>query len=101
MKAHCEQGLRKIVAAALLMGATQGHAQAHQETRAGQVSAATAQNAASGAENVVAVRIVTEDGHVLSEAPAGLAVAIAKPLNREQVAESIRALYRTGDYADF
>jgi len=64
------------------------------------VSAATAQNAASTDENVVAVRIVTEDGRVLSEAPEGLAVAIGKRLNREQVAESIRALYRTGDYRD-
>src|SRR6266849_3407868 len=100
MKAHCEQGLRKIVAAALLMGAAQGLAQAQQETPGGQVSAATAQNAASTDENVVVVRIVTEDGRVLSEAPAGLAVAIGKRLNREQVAESIRALYRTGDYAD-
>src|SRR5713226_6856263 len=100
MKAHCEQGLRKIVAAALLMGAAQGLAQAQQETPGGQVSAATAQNAASTDENVAAVRIVTEDGHVLSEAPAGLAVAIGKRLNGEQVAESIRAMYRTGDYAD-
>jgi outer membrane protein insertion porin family len=100
MKAHCEQGLRKIVAAALLMGAAQGHAQAQQETPAGQLSTATAQNAASTAENVVAVRIVTDDGRVLSEAPAGLAISIGKPLDREQVAESIRGLYRTGDYAD-
>src|SRR6266478_1985941 len=91
MKAHCEQGLRKIVAAALLMGVAQGRAQAQQEAAAGQVSAA---------ENVVAVRIVTEDGRVLSEAPAGLPISIGKPLDREQVAESIRALYRTGDYAD-
>src|SRR6267378_5448973 len=91
MKAHCEEGFRKIVAAALLMGVAQGRAQAQQETAAGQVSAA---------ENVVAVRIVTEDGRVLSEAPRGLPVSIGKPLDREQVAESIRTLYRTGDYAD-
>jgi len=100
MKAHCEQGLRKIVAAALLMGVAQEYAHAQQETPAGQVSGATAQNAASTAEHVVAVRIETEDGRVLSEAPAGLAISIGKPLDREQVAESIRALYRTGDYAD-
>src|SRR5260370_26594600 len=100
MKVHCEQGLRKIVAAALLMGAAQGLAQAQRETPGGQVSAATAKNAASRDENVVAGRIATEDGRGLSEAPAGLAVAIGKRLNREQVAESIRALYRTGDYAD-
>src|SRR6266481_851499 len=100
MKAHCEQGLRKIAAAALLMGVAPLHARAQPETPAGPVSTATSQNPANTAEDVVAVRIVTEDGRVLTEAPAGLPVAIGKPLDREQVAESIRALYRTGDYAD-
>jgi outer membrane protein assembly factor BamA len=64
------------------------------------VSAATPQNADNAAKPVVAVRIVTEDGRVLSEAPAGLAVSIGKPVDREQIAESLRALYRTGDYGD-
>ena len=100
MKAHCGQGLRKIVAAALLMGIAQGYAYAQQEGPAGQVSAAAPQNSASTAENVVAARIVTEDGRVLSEAPAGLSISMGKPLDREQVAESVRVLYRTGDYAD-
>jgi len=100
MKAHCGHGLRKIVAATLLMGVAPGHAQAQQETPAGQVSAATPQNADNAAKPVVAVRIVTEDGRVLSEAPAGLAVSIGKPVDREQIAESLRALYRTGDYGD-
>lgn len=49
---------------------------------------------------VVAMRIVTEDGRVLSESPAGIAVEIGKPLDRDQLAKSIRALYGTGDYAD-
>src|ERR1700736_4455350 len=98
MKAHCGNGLRKIVAAALLMGVALGHAQAQQETP--EASARASQNAASTAEPVVAVRIVTEDGRVLSEKPAGPAISIGKPLDREQVAQSIRALYRTGDYAD-
>ena len=54
-----------------------------------------------GAETpVVAVRIVTEDGHVLSKSPTGIAVEIGKPLDRDEVAKSIRALYGTGDYAD-
>src|SRR5216684_3886652 len=100
MKAHCEQGLRKIAAAALLMGVAPVHARAQPETPAGPVSTATSQNPANTAEDVVAVRIVTEDGRVLSEAPRGLPVSIGKPLDREQVAESIRTLYRTGDYAD-
>ena len=100
MKAHCEQGLRHIVAAALLMGVAQGHAHAWPETPAGEVRAATPQNADRAAENVISVRIVTEDGRVLSEAPTGLPISIGKPLDREQVAESIRVLYRTGNYAD-
>jgi outer membrane protein insertion porin family len=100
MKAHCGKRLRNIAAAALLMGVALGTARAQQGTPAREVSSPASQNTANTAETVVAVRIVTEDGRVLSEAPAGLAVSIGKPLDREQVAESIRALYRTGDYAD-
>src|SRR4029077_4861577 len=100
MKAHCGQGLRKIVAAGLLMGVAPGHARTQEKTPTGDVSAAVAQNGASSAENVVAVRIVTEDGRVLTEAHGVLPIAMGKPLDREQVAESVRALYRTGDYAD-
>src|SRR5258708_418708 len=99
MKAHYGQGLRNIAAAALLLGVALGTAHAQQGTPSREVSTPASQNAANTAETVVAVRIVTEDGRVLSEAP-GLVVAIGKPLDREQVAESIRALYRTGDYAD-
>ncbi len=49
---------------------------------------------------VEAVRIVTESGQVLSETPAGLPIEIGKPLERRKVAESLRALYRSGDFAD-
>src|SRR5260370_19178028 len=49
---------------------------------------------------VVAIRIVREDGQVLAESPSGIAVEIGKPLDRGKIAESMRALYRTGDYAD-
>ncbi len=102
MKAHCGQGLRIIVAAALLTGVAPGHAQtpAPQEPPAEQVKTAAPQDAASMNAPVMAVRIVAEDGRVLSEAPAGVSIAVGKPLDRDQVAESIRALYRTGDYAD-
>jgi outer membrane protein insertion porin family len=78
-----------IVVCALLFGAAKSQAQA--EAQAGE-SAAEAP--------VVALRIVTEDGRVLSESPAGLAVEIGKPLDREQVARSLRALYGLGDYTD-
>ena len=50
--------------------------------------------------NVVAVRIVREDGKVLLANPGGLAVEIGKPMRRDQVAASLRTLYQTGDYAD-
>src|SRR5882762_4553507 len=102
MKAHCEQGLRIIVAAALLTGVAPAHAQtpAPPEPPAEQVKTPATQDAASMSAPVMAVRIVTEDGRVLSEAPPGASVAVGKPLDRDQVAESIRALYRTGDYAD-
>ncbi len=50
--------------------------------------------------NVVAVRVVREDGSVLIANPGGLAVEIGKPLQRDQVAASIRTIYQTGDYAD-
>src|SRR5580704_5069610 len=103
MKAHCGQGLRLTVAAALLTGGAPWHAQtlpAPQGSPARQVKITAPQDATNTAPTVMALRIVTEDGRVLSEAPAGVSVAVGKPLDRDQVAESIRALYRTGDYAD-
>jgi outer membrane protein assembly factor BamA len=100
MKAHREQGLRTIVAATLLIGAAWWPAQAQQESPPQQPGASAPGNDASAAETVAAVRIVAEDGRVLSEKPAGLPITVGKPLDRDQVAESIRALYRTGDYAD-
>src|SRR5437016_14597325 len=33
-------------------------------------------------------------------APAGITVQTGKPLDRAKIAESLRSLYRTGDYAD-
>src|SRR2546430_308160 len=68
-------------------------------------SQAPAQGASSGKVGsepiVVAVRIVREsDGRVLAESPSGISVEIGKPLDREKVAESLRALYKTGNYAD-
>src|SRR5437588_764577 len=68
-------------------------------------SQAPAQGASSGKVGsepiVVAVRIVREsDGRVLAESPSGISVEIGKPLDRGKVAESLRALYKTGNYAD-
>ena len=52
------------------------------------------------APTVLGIRIVDSAGKVISEAPANISVMVGKPLDRHQVAESIRTLYRTGDYAD-
>jgi outer membrane protein insertion porin family len=49
---------------------------------------------------IVAIRIVKEDGQVLSESPTGIAVEAGKPLERRKIAESLRTLYRLGDFAD-
>src|SRR5229473_873584 len=96
MKAHCGHWC-SIVAAALLFGAAPAHGQP-----AGNAAGATARSQAeSGSgEIVVAARIVAEDGRVLSEAPTGLPIQAGKGLDRGQVADSIRALYRSGEYAD-
>jgi outer membrane protein insertion porin family len=80
-----------MVVFALLFGAAKSQAQAQAEALAGGHVADAP---------VLAVRVVTEDGRMLSESPAGLAVEIGKPLDREQVARSLRALYGLGDYAD-
>src|SRR2546428_10515672 len=44
--------------------------------------------------------LVKENGEVLSNAPAGITVQTGKPVDRAKIAESLRSLYRTGDYAD-
>lgn len=46
------------------------------------------------------IRVVEESGKVLSTNPEGLAIKIGEPLNRDDVASSIRTLYATGNYAD-
>src|SRR5579863_8058633 len=91
MKLRWSKGLWGIAVFALLFVAARSYGQAQAEGHA--------QTTTAGAP-VVAVRIVTEDGRVLSESPRGLTVEIGKPLNREQVAQSLRALYGLGDYTD-
>src|SRR5882672_6006911 len=86
MKLGWANGLRGITALALL-------------TRAQAPSDATTANAAVQPK-VVAVRIVKADGTVLSEAPAGISVETGKALDRGKIAETMRALYRTGNFSD-
>src|SRR3981081_1607620 len=92
MKSGWANGLRGIITLALLSGAAATHAKTPQSTSpAGE----PAEQAAVGA-----TRVVSEDGRVLSEAVKGINVEIGKAPDRTKVAESLRLLYKTGDYSD-
>jgi outer membrane protein assembly factor BamA len=90
MRAGWGHGLKRIGVLALLVGAGATHAQTGPEP---------AVNAAEKPA-VVAVRIVTEEGKVLSENPTGITIEAGKPLEKSEVAGSLRVLFRTGKYAD-
>src|SRR6266446_3497608 len=92
MKLSRANGWRGIVALALLTGAAPTHAQTPLDGSAADV--------AKVEPKVVAIRIVKEDGQVLSDSPSGIAAEAGKPLDQRKIAESLRALYRTGEYAD-
>src|SRR5450755_1260435 len=89
--------LRAFVALALLSAAA--HARAQEAPPASPANPAPVK-VSSSTDNVVAVRVVTEDGRVLSDCPRGVPVEIGKPLSRSDVAAGLRALYRLGDYSD-
>ena len=93
MRPRDTKRIRGLITLALLLGAVPTYARP-------QAPQAGSTNDPALRPVVVAVRIVREDGHVLVESPSGIAVETGKPLDREKVAESLRALYRTGDYAD-
>src|SRR5437879_5220892 len=92
MKLSWTIGLRGIVALALLTEAAPARGQTPQDIS---VAGNTKEE-----PKIVAIRVVKEDGQVLSESPAGIAVETGKVLDRGKIAESLRTLYRTGDYAD-
>jgi outer membrane protein assembly factor BamA len=92
MKLGCANRLRGIVALALLAGAAAARGQNPPDT--------SGMSVAKEEPKIVAIRIVREDGQVLSDSPSGIAMETGKTLDRGKIAESLRALYRTGDYAD-
>ncbi len=92
MKSSWTIGLRGIIALALLTGTAAARGQTPQDPPAA--------GSVKEEPKAVAIRIVKEDGQVLSEAPSGIAAETGKALDRGKIAESLRALYRTGDYAD-
>src|SRR5271170_4572519 len=95
MKWRWAYGLRAIVAIPLLCGGALAHGQT--VPVAGDVAAPARTAIPEGV--VVAVRVVTEDGRVLSDCPRGVPVEIGKPLAGADVAASLKALYRTGDFS--
>lgn len=90
MKLSWANGLRGFVLLVMLPGARPAHAQ-EQPVEKTEIPAV---------EIVTSVRVIQENGTVLDAHPTGLAVESGKPLQRTQVAASIRTLYQTGDYAD-
>ena len=93
MKLRSIIGTWGIVAFGLLLGAAAIYSQTPVQ--------ATPSEKAGSEPVVVSIRIVREsDSKVLAESPSGISVEIGKPLDREKIAESLRALYKTGDYAD-
>ena len=99
MKVNRRNGLCFIAVAALLEGAMalfapvsaacQEAAAAHPEVRVSEETPI-----------VESVRVVTEDGKVLQDPATGIPLQTGKTLDKSQVAASIRALFRSGDYAD-
>lgn len=89
MKFRWDNRLRGLALLTVLMGAASGSARV-----AGQEASQTA------APMVREIRVVKEDGTILKSDPAGIASKAGNPLQGEEVASSIRTLYRTGDYAN-
>src|ERR1700686_1170859 len=92
MKSAWANGLRGIVALALLSGVA--------TTRAQTPSSDSSPTEPAEQPVVVATRVVSEDGRVLSDPVKGINIEIGKPLDRTKVAQSLRLLYKTGDYSD-
>jgi len=104
MKASCGNGLRGIAVLALLLRVACASAQSQTVAAAHPATPADAQAPQNAPQNrapmVVVVRIVNESGKILPEPSGGLPIQVHEPLNRAQVAETLRVLFRTGDYAD-
>ena len=90
MKRVSAKGRRAIAVFALLLPVARAYAQ--------NPPAVAAQDSVS--PRVVEVRLVGEDGKTVGELPASLPVQAGRALGKKEVAEALRTLYRTGDYAD-
>jgi len=92
MKSGVANGLRGIFALALLTGAAPTHAQAPPGTSVASIE--------KEEPKIAAIRLVKEDGQVLSDRTLRNHRRNRQGADAEKIADSLRALYRTGDYAD-
>ena len=95
MKAHCGHRWRILVACTLLLRAVPACARLPKNAP---ISVGQAPTGAT--QIVVDFRVVSEDGRVIADSPANLPIQRQKELDPDQVADSIRILYRSGNYAD-
>src|SRR5690242_14103750 len=109
MKASCGNGLRGIVVLALLFGGRHASAQSQPPTQphsalsqqaATPPSAPNSEQTAPASASVSEVRVVTDTGKVLAQASVPLPAQAGKPLDRAKIAESLRILFRTGNYSN-
>jgi len=98
MRLNWANGRRGIALAALLAVGVALPAVAQEPTTSPAIEGGEGQ--ATAEPRVVGVRIVREDGTVLREAPAGLPIVVGEPMDRGQVAASLKMLYKSGDYAN-
>src|SRR5208282_4509130 len=90
MNLRWANGLRVFVLLMPLLGGGSACAQGTQKETA----------SVAGVAVVREIRVVKEDGNLLITNPSAVTVKTGEPLNRDDVAASIRSLYQTGDYAD-
>lgn len=90
MKSCRANGLQGLLLLTLLLGGSSVFAQAHPAP----------ETETSVGAKIVGVRVVNAHGTVLVANPKGIPIQAGDPLRADQVAESLRILYRTGDYAD-
>ena len=93
MKADCVRLLCGVVLAALLSGGVP-------RILCGQQTESANPSSSENSSQVVEFRVVTSDGKVLHLAGNPISLEIGKPLDRDQVAASLKALYRTGSFSD-
>src|SRR5260370_13345992 len=96
MKSCWANGVQSMMLLTLLLGGSSAFGQAQAQTNA---NAAPQTQTISGAK-VVDVRVVNEHGKVLVDNPKSIPAKVGEPLRPDELAESLRVLYRTGDYAD-